>query len=79
MGHQAPEPQKIAILSEASDRPYRVGMPLERAQAILQEGAGKQWDPEMIDAFFRAMPDILAIKSTYQPRVHPVRRPLQIT
>lgn len=34
-----------------SDRPYRKGMPLERAIAILREGAGTQWDPKVVEAF----------------------------
>jgi HD-GYP domain-containing protein (c-di-GMP phosphodiesterase class II) len=33
-----------------SDRPYRNGMSHERAIAILREGAGKQWDPRIVDA-----------------------------
>jgi HD-GYP domain-containing protein (c-di-GMP phosphodiesterase class II) len=33
-----------------SDRPYREGMPLERARAILDEGAGTQWDTAVVDA-----------------------------
>ena len=57
-----------------SDRPYRAGLPQEKAQAILKDGAGTQWDPEMIEAFFRALPDIVDIKNTYQPRVQPVRQ-----
>jgi HD-GYP domain-containing protein (c-di-GMP phosphodiesterase class II) len=36
-----------------SDRPYRSGMPTEKAEAILRSGAGKQWDPRMIEAFFQ--------------------------
>ncbi|MEX0818613.1 MAG: HD-GYP domain-containing protein [Pirellulaceae bacterium] len=62
-----------------SDRPYRAGMPQDKAEAILQDGAGKQWDPEMIEAFFRALPDILDIKRTYQPRSQPVRQVSQVT
>ena len=34
-----------------SDRPYRRGMPVDRAVAILQDGAGKQWDAEVVAAF----------------------------
>jgi HD-GYP domain-containing protein (c-di-GMP phosphodiesterase class II) len=34
-----------------SDRPYRNGMPIERAIAILQDGSGKQWDAEIVAAF----------------------------
>jgi HD-GYP domain-containing protein (c-di-GMP phosphodiesterase class II) len=33
-----------------SNRPYREGMPLERAVAILRDGAGTQWDPRVVEA-----------------------------
>lgn len=33
-----------------SDRPYRTGMPLERAQQILHDGAGAQWAAAAVDA-----------------------------
>ncbi|MEA2511964.1 MAG: hypothetical protein QOJ59_1451, partial [Thermomicrobiales bacterium] len=33
-----------------SDRPYRRGMEVERATAILQEGAGTQWDERVVAA-----------------------------
>jgi HD-GYP domain-containing protein (c-di-GMP phosphodiesterase class II) len=56
-----------------SDRPYRSGMPQKRAEEILRNGAGQQWDAELIDALFRAMSDILHIKNTYQP-AEPVQR-----
>jgi putative nucleotidyltransferase with HDIG domain len=32
------------------DRPYRRGMPLERAEAILRDGAGTQWVPKAVTA-----------------------------
>jgi response regulator RpfG family c-di-GMP phosphodiesterase len=57
-----------------SDRPYRTGMPQERAESILRAGAGRQWDPELIDAFFRCMPDIITIKESYQWKAQTVRR-----
>ena len=31
-----------------SDRPYRNAMPAEEATAILQDGAGRQWDPRVV-------------------------------
>ncbi len=34
-----------------SDRPYRKGMPKERAISILEEGRGTQWDPHMATLF----------------------------
>jgi len=44
-----------------SDRPYRKRMPDEKIDAIFHEGSGQQWDPEVVDAFFRARDDIRAI------------------
>ena len=45
----------------SSDRPYRKGMEDEKLDAIFRAGAGKQWDPEIVDAFFRARDDIRQI------------------
>jgi HD-GYP domain-containing protein (c-di-GMP phosphodiesterase class II) len=56
-----------------SDRPYRKGMPQEQAEAILRDGAGKQWDARLVQMFLDIMPDILAIRSAYRPRTHSVR------
>ena len=33
-----------------SDRPYRDGMPRERAEAILRDGAGSQWSHAAVHA-----------------------------
>ncbi|MGG1553656.1 HD domain-containing phosphohydrolase [Paenibacillus ferrarius] len=37
-----------------SDRPYRKGMPFEKAWAILEEGKGSQWDPLYAQSFIAA-------------------------
>ncbi|MCT4796783.1 HD-GYP domain-containing protein, partial [Exiguobacterium alkaliphilum] len=34
-----------------SDRPYRQGMPTEKALAILESGRGTQWDANFVDVF----------------------------
>ena len=34
-----------------SDRPYRNGMPIEQARGVLVNERGRQFDPEMVDAF----------------------------
>jgi putative nucleotidyltransferase with HDIG domain len=34
-----------------SDRPYRTGMPAADALAILRDGAGTQWDPDLVRRF----------------------------
>ena len=58
-----------------SDRPYRVGMHQEKALAILEQGAGTQWDADLVAAFLRILPDILKIRDSYQRPPLPVRSP----
>jgi putative nucleotidyltransferase with HDIG domain len=36
-----------------SDRPYRSGLPVDQVLQILRDGTGKQFDPQVMDAFFR--------------------------
>ena len=48
-----------------SDRPYRKGMPLEKLEAILQGGAGNQWDPRVVAAYFACRENIAEICRTY--------------
>lgn len=38
-----------------SDRPYRLGMPRERAIQILKEESGKQFDPSAVEALLKAL------------------------
>ena len=51
-----------------SDRAYRQGMPVEKAEAILREGSGTQWDAQVIDAYFAISEQINEIRQTYAPR-----------
>lgn len=44
-----------------SDRPYRRGLPDEKIDDIFRAGAGQQWDPAIVAAFFRARADLRAI------------------
>ncbi len=44
-----------------SDRPYRQGMPDKQIDKIFRAGAGTQWDPEVVEAFFRVRDDIRKI------------------
>ena len=41
-----------------SNRPYRSGMPFEKAENILRENAGSQWDTAVVDAYFRIQDQI---------------------
>ncbi len=72
-GKNIPLDGRILAVADAydamtSDRPYRRGMPQQQAESILRAGAGTQWDPDLIDAFFDALPDIIEIRRSYRPR-----------
>jgi putative nucleotidyltransferase with HDIG domain len=65
-GTNIPYLARIVAVADAfdamsSDRPYRKGMPDEKLDAIFQAGAGKQWDPDVVAAFFKAREDIRKI------------------
>lgn len=69
-----PLPARIVAVADAfdamsSDRPYRKGMPDDTVDRILRAGAGQQWDPNVVDAYFRAREDIRRICQEEQPPV----------
>ncbi len=41
-----------------SDRPYRPGMDDAKLDQVMRDGAGTQWDPEVVEAFFRVRDQI---------------------
>ncbi|ANE46236.1 chemotaxis protein CheY [Paenibacillus swuensis] len=59
-GCDIPQLGRIIAIADAfdamtSDRPYRRGMPVEKAISILEEGMGVQWDPVFTPLFVEAM------------------------
>jgi hypothetical protein len=65
-GDQIPLIARIVAVADAfdamtSDRPYRPGMLVEKVDEIFKSGAGQQWDPEVIKAYFDAHNDVLEI------------------
>jgi response regulator RpfG family c-di-GMP phosphodiesterase len=56
-----------------SDRPYRSGMPPERAQEILRSGAGTQWDADLVEHFFAVLDEIEEVRKSHQVRRRPTR------
>lgn len=55
-GEDIPLEARIVSIADAfdamtSDRPYRKGMPKEKAIQLLREGRGTQWDAKLIDHF----------------------------
>jgi putative nucleotidyltransferase with HDIG domain len=54
----------------SSDRPYRKGMPDEKLDEIFRAGAGRQWDTDVVDAFFAARDEIRQIGcSEHEPQM----------
>ena len=85
-GQRIPLAARIAAVADAfdamsSDRPYRQGMSEERVDEILRAGAGKQWDPEVIEAFFRAREDIRRLCREQRGPWRAIwrRRPMNVT
>jgi putative nucleotidyltransferase with HDIG domain len=50
-----------SIDAMSSDRPYRKGMDDEKLDSILRDGAGKQWDPKIIEAAFEVRDELRVI------------------
>lgn len=62
-GNEIPLSARIVSVADAyhalvSDRPYRKGMPIEKACAILKEGAGVQWDADLVRRFISIAPSL---------------------
>jgi putative nucleotidyltransferase with HDIG domain len=58
-GEQIPLEARIISVADAfdamtSDRPYRKAMSPYDAKEVIERGSGKDWDPEVVDAFVRA-------------------------
>ncbi len=49
----------------ASERPYKAALPEEHCLEIIRQGAGTQFDPKVVEAFFLVLDDIRAVQSTW--------------
>jgi cyclic di-GMP phosphodiesterase len=61
---------RIAALADVfdaltSDRIYRSALPVRSAVEMMQEERGRHFDPELLDAFLGALPEIEAIRQAY--------------
>ena len=61
-GEQIPVAARILAIADSydamtTDRPYRRAMPPEEALLLLREGAGRQWDAEIVETFVGLMQD----------------------
>lgn len=67
-GEAIPESARIVALVDVFDaltmkRPYKDAWPVEQALKTLREGAGRHFDPTLVEAFETCMPRILEIKA----------------
>ena len=65
-GAKIPRLARIVAVCDAydamvNDRPYRKRRSAEEAVAVLVDGAGTQWDPEVVDVFMAEIPTILRL------------------
>jgi putative nucleotidyltransferase with HDIG domain len=65
-GEECPYLARIVAVADSidamsSDRPYRKGIPDAKLDAILREGAGRQWDARVVEAAFRVREEIRRI------------------
>jgi len=65
-GNEIPLSARIVAVADTyhaliSDRPYRKGMSVEKACEILQEGAGRLWDADLVRHFIAIAPSLSTI------------------
>lgn len=70
-GSQIPLIGRIVTIADVFDalttkRPYKKPFSLEKSYNIIMESRGKQFDPDVVDAFFAIKDKILTIKEKYR-------------
>jgi HD-GYP domain-containing protein (c-di-GMP phosphodiesterase class II) len=73
-GHDIPVTARIFAIADVFDaltsrRPYKEPMPFDRAMAIMAEGRGSHFDPQLIDAFSVVANDLYAEIGGYEDEV----------
>jgi putative two-component system response regulator len=74
-GRQIPLAGRIVTLADVFDaltskRTYKEAFPVEKSNRIIEEGRGKHFDPEVVDAFFAIQDEILHIKELFEDHRH---------
>jgi putative two-component system response regulator len=69
-GIEIPIAGRIAAIADVFDaltskRPYKEPFSVEKSLAIIREGKGSHFDPDVVDAFFAIQDEILMIKKRY--------------
>jgi putative two-component system response regulator len=69
-GEEIPLVGRIAAVADVFDaltskRPYKEAFPVEKAKSILHADRGSHFDPAVVDAFFEAETEFIAIKEKF--------------
>lgn len=73
-GDNIPFSARILAVADAYDamtssRTYRTAMTMDRARQILTEGAGQQWDKNIVVAFLRILDDVVVSQDSTKDRL----------
>jgi len=70
-GNGIPLSARIVALADVFDaltskRPYKQAWSVDDATGLIREQSGRHFDPELVDAFFRCLPDILIVRDHWR-------------
>lgn len=70
VGEAIPRVGRIVAIADVfdaltSERPYKRAWPVEQAVALLKDGAGSHFDPQLVPAFLSVLPQVLDIQARY--------------
>ncbi|MEI7843415.1 MAG: HD domain-containing phosphohydrolase [Gallionellaceae bacterium] len=71
VGEEIPLSARIVAVADVFDaltskRPYKDAWPVEKAISIIDEGAAKHFDPEVVSALHRSLPRVMEIYEKYK-------------
>lgn len=75
-GEAIPLPARVMALADVFDaliskRAYKPAFPLDRATAVIIEGRGRHFDPDVVDAFLTQLDEFAAIAARYADLAEP--------
>ncbi|MCG8519134.1 MAG: response regulator [Pseudomonadales bacterium] len=70
-GTDIPIEARIVALADVfdaltSERPYKKAWSIDDASALIREESGRHFDPELVEVFFRCLPQILQARTQWQ-------------
>ncbi|WP_235818887.1 HD-GYP domain-containing protein [Vreelandella massiliensis] len=75
-GEAIPLSGRIAAISDVFDaltspRPYKRAWSVDEALTLIEENRGKHFDPAVVDAFFKVLPEVLKVREHYRDHHEP--------